>query len=89
MSIYDFIKRKEGYREEAYYDPTGKVWTQGYGRTGKDVTKGSTTDEKSAYEWLVKRVDADREYVKSFADKHGYDWSPQQLDALTSLSVVY
>ena len=35
------VKRDEGLRLTAYWDPIGKVWTVGYGHTGPDVTEGT------------------------------------------------
>lgn len=35
------VKRDEGLRLKAYWDPIGKVWTVGYGHTGPDVTEGT------------------------------------------------
>ena len=83
MSIYDFIKEKEGYRENAYDDGTG-VWTVGYGRTGRDINPGSSTTEAAADEWLKNRVDSDRAYVKAYGEKYGYNWNDNQLDSLSS-----
>ena len=82
MSIYDYIKTKEGFRDTVY-DDVGGVPTIGYGRTGGSF-EPTTMEAEDA--WLKQRVDSDREYVKNYANKHGYDWSPAQIDALTSFT---
>ena len=82
MSIYDYIKAKEGFHDTVYED-VGGVPTIGYGRTGGSF-EPTTMEAENA--WLMKRVDSDREYVKDYANKHGYDWSPAQIDALTSFT---
>ena len=80
MSIYDYIKEKEGFRSSAYDDAVG-VKTIGYGRTGGSF-EDTTREAEDA--WLKRRVDSDRNYVEDYANKHGYDWSDQQKDALAS-----
>ena len=82
MSIYDFIKEKEGFRDQAYDDAVG-VRTIGYGRTGGSF-EPTTREAEDA--WLKKRVDSERRYVEKYAKDHGYDWSPQQIDALSSFT---
>ena len=82
MSIYDYIKQKEGFRKEAYDDAVG-VKTIGYGRTAGSF---DPTTEEAEDAWLRRRVDSDRDYVKSYADRYGYNWSPQQMDALASFT---
>ena len=39
--LIEQVKRDEGLRLKAYWDPIGKVWTVGYGHTGPDVTEGT------------------------------------------------
>ena len=80
MSLYDYIKRKEGFRSNVY-DDVGGVPTIGYGRTGGSL-EPTTREAEDA--WLQKRVDSDRAYVQDYANKYGYNWSPEQTDALTS-----
>ena len=78
MSIYDYIKRKEGFRENAYWDPHGGVWTVGYGATGGNIGKSARQSEQQADSWLRGRVDNDRQYVENYGKQHGYDWSPNR-----------
>ena len=80
MSIYDYIKEKEGFRDQAYDDAVG-VKTIGYGRTGGSF-EPTTREAEDA--WLKRRVDSDRNYVENYAKDHGYNWSDQQKDALSS-----
>ena len=80
MSLYDYIKRKEGFRSNVY-DDVGGVPTIGYGRAGGSL-EPTTREAEDA--WLQKRVDSDRAYVQDYANKYGYNWSPEQTDALTS-----
>ena len=84
MNIYDFIKGHEGYRDDAYWDSHGGVWTVGYGRTGKDVGEGHKTDRDSEDSWVAKRVDNDRNKVIQYMNLNGYQWNDAQIDALTS-----
>ena len=83
-NLYDFIKQKEGFRENAYWDPHGQVWTVGYGATGGDIGQHTRQSQGQADSWIRNRVDNDRDYVKSWASRHGYDWNENQIDALTS-----
>ena len=80
MSLYDFIKAKEGFSPNAFFDH--KQDSIGYGRKAK-AGEGPTTREAEDA-WLVNRVDSDREYVKQYGESHGYNWNDSQLDALTS-----
>ena len=82
MNIYDFIKEKEGFRDQAYDDAVG-VRTIGYGRTGGSF-EPTTREAEDA--WLKKRVDSEKRFVEKYAKDHGYDWSPQQIDALSSFT---
>ena len=80
MSIYDYIKEKEGFHDTVYDDAVG-VKTIGYGRTGGSF---EPTTREAEDEWLKKRVDSDRRYVQNYAKDHGYNWSPEQVNALSS-----
>lgn len=45
----DLIRRSEGLRIQAYWDPDGKVWTVGYGATGPGIVQGTVwTPEQAA-----------------------------------------
>ena len=80
-NIYDYIKKKEGFSATPFWDH--KQFTWGY---GTPATEGQTISREEADKALRKRVDADRDYVINYGKKHGYDWSDQQVDALTSFT---
>lgn len=46
----------EGCKLVAYWDPTGKVWTIGFGHT-KGVKQGDTCTIEQAAEWLVEDME--------------------------------
>ena len=85
--LVNFLKKHEGYRDKAYQDQAG-VWTIGYGRTrnpdGSPIRPGQTTSQSQEDSWLDKRANTDRSATKAFADKHGYDFNDNELDALAS-----
>ena len=85
--LVDFLKEKEGYRDEAYQDSAG-VWTIGYGRTknpdGSPIKPGQKTKKQTEDAWLQQRAATDRKATEAFAKEHGYEWNPQQIDALSS-----
>jgi len=85
--LVGFLKEKEGYRDKAYQDQAG-VWTIGYGRTtnpdGSPIKPGQTTSKEKEDSWLNKRAASERAAVEKYAEKHGYDWSEGQKDALAS-----
>lgn len=88
-NIYESIQGHEGYRDEAYQDSAG-IWTIGYGRTrnadGSPIQPGQTTSRDQEDAWFKDRVDSDRNYVIRYGQEHGYNWTPNQIDALTSFS---
>ena len=88
-SVYDKIAQHEGFRDEAYDDGTG-VWTIGFGRItnpdGSRVQPGQTTNREQEQQFLKSRVDEDKQFVLDYAKKHGYNWRPNQVDALTSFT---
>jgi lysozyme len=49
------IQHFEGFREVAYWDAAGGVWTVGYGDTGPGVTRGTRVTEPAALARLVDR----------------------------------
>ena len=85
--LVSFLKKHEGYRDNAYQDQAG-VWTIGYGRTrnsdGSPIRPGQTTTQSEEDAWLDKRASKDRSATKAFAEKHGYDFNSNELDALAS-----
>ena len=85
--LVQFLKDKEGWDDEAYQDDAG-VWTIGYGRTtnpdGTPIKKGQKTTREVEDTWLVDRATQERNAVQQYADQFGYNFSPNQLDALAS-----
>ncbi len=76
----DFLKDKEGFRNEAYLDSAG-VPTIGYGFT-EGVQIGDTIDEKTANERLLKEMSkTDQDYNKLVTA----DLNPNQQAAVKSL----
>tara|TARA_E500000081_G_scaffold34726_1_gene38521 strand:- start:9304 stop:12534 length:3231 start_codon:yes stop_codon:yes gene_type:complete len=76
----DFLKDKEGFRNEAYLDSAG-VPTIGYGFT-EGVQMGDTMDEKTANERLLKEMaKTDQDYNKLVTA----DLNPNQQAAVKSL----
>ena len=85
--LVSFLKKEEGYRDEAYPD-SGGVWTIGYGRTknpdGSPVKKGQTTNRKAEDTWLDQRANQDYNATKEYLDSNGYEYSEGQLNSLAS-----
>lgn len=77
------LKRFEGFRARRYWDPYGKVWTQGYGEThGTDSTAWT---EKHASERLEHRVNNDYlPAVAAAAHRYKLDLDQDEIDALAS-----
>ena len=85
--LVKFLKEKEGWEDKAYQDDAG-VWTIGYGRTtnpdGSPIKPGQKTTREVEDSWLVDRATQERNAVQQYADQFGYNFSPNQLDALAS-----
>lgn len=79
--LLEEIKRFEGFRATAYKCPAG-VWTIGYGRT-KNVLSTSVTTKENEEKWLYDEVYKILTYVENFRDIHKYNWTRNQLYALT------
>ena len=81
----NLIKSFEGCYTRAYWDKWGKVWTIGYGHTGKDVYSGLVISEQQAENLLkqdLKRFEGyvnNRKYVPQKLNQN-------QFDALVSFS---
>ncbi len=78
---FDQLKRFEGLRNEAYYDPAG-VLTIGYGHTGPDVKPG---DVISKY-WAEHLLKADLYDVEKAVDDLKVAITQPQFDALVSFA---
>ena len=78
---FEQLKRFEGLRNEAYYDPAG-VLTIGYGHTGPDVRPG---DVISKY-WAEHLLKADLYDVEKAVDDLKVAITQPQFDALVSFA---
>ena len=85
--LVSFLKKEEGWRDEAYPD-SGGVWTIGYGRTtnsdGSPVKKGQKTNRKAEDAWLEKRATADRNATEAYMKENNYELTDSAIDALAS-----
>jgi GH24 family phage-related lysozyme (muramidase) len=81
-NLTDFVKHFEGYNPKAYDD--FKQMSIGYGTRAR---KGETSISKGEAESrLAAELGKARSHVENLNEKYGYDFSPNQLDALTSFS---
>ena len=79
----NLIKSFEGCRTVAYWDPYGKIYTIGYGHTGKDVYKGLKISEEQAENLLRKDLNRFEIAVNSIVR---HKLNQNQFDALVSFS---
>jgi len=80
-NIVDFIKQEEGFKETAYWD--NKQYSVGYGSKGKE---NEVITKAEAEKRLASDIKTFRNVVVKAKEKHGYDWSQDQVDALTSFT---
>jgi GH24 family phage-related lysozyme (muramidase) len=80
--IINFIAGFEGFKEKAY-DDYGQL-SIGFGT--KAIAKDQTITKEEAMKELSKEVMKARTIVLEAAKEHGYDWSENQIDALTSFT---
>lgn len=81
-NIVDFIAGFEGFREKAY-DDYGQL-TIGFGTPAS--SKNQTITREDAMKELSKEVMKARTSVLKAKEEFGYDWSENQIDALTSFT---
>ena len=78
--LVDIINRREGFTPTTYWDI--RQYTNGYGTEAKPGENTITKEE------AVKRRDASlvkqRGIIETFGKEKKYNWTPSQLDALTS-----
>ncbi len=82
MWLVNYVKEKEGFREEAYQDIVG-VWTIGYGHT-HGVKKNDKITEKAAEDLLEEELQEYLNYVINYGQQMGYTWNKNQVASLTS-----
>ena len=70
----------------AYYDPTGGVWTIGYGTT-KGIKQGDVITFNRAEELLRRDINDFQKLLVNYQKNRGYKLNQNQFDAL--LSFVY
>jgi GH24 family phage-related lysozyme (muramidase) len=81
-NLTDFVKHFEGYNPKTYDD--FKQMSIGYGTRAR---KGETSISKEEAESrLADELGKARSHVENLNEKYGYNFSPNQLDALTSFS---
>lgn len=80
----ELIAKWEGFRGKAYQDVVG-VWTIGYGHT-KDVEQGDTMSQDEATIHLVAETMEYMGYVHDIEMICGYDFTENQIAALTSFT---
>lgn len=81
-SLSSFVKQFEGFHDTAYWD--NKQWSIGYGT--KASGKGATITASEAEKELSKNLNKARSAVLKYKKDYNYDWSPNQIDALTSFA---
>lgn len=79
-NLTDYIKSKELFTATAFWD--NKQYTNGYGTEALSPTE--TITEEEALRRLNKDLATRRAYVSRWSNDYAYDWSPDQIDALTS-----
>ena len=83
----NLIKAFEGLRLEAYLCPA-KVWTIGYGHTGKveglKIKKGLMISRRQANELLIDDLEKFEKKVMKYNKK--YQWTQNEFDALVSFA---
>lgn len=83
----NLIKTFEGLRLEAYLCPA-KVWTIGYGHTGKveglKIKKGLMISRRQANELLIDDLEKFEKKVMKYNKK--YQWTQNEFDALVSFA---
>ena len=80
--LLDFIKQSEGFSGSAYFD--NRQFSVGYGT--KATSANESIDEEEATKRLEERLASDREKIIEFRDANGYDWGPDQINALQSFT---
>ena len=80
--LTEFVKKKEGFRANAYQDAVG-VWTIGYGST-LGVKEGDSISMANAEKLLERELEDFQHYVERYSNRVGYYWNECQIEALTS-----
>lgn len=78
--LVESLKTHEQFSPNAYYDY--KQYSIGYGTPAN--SKSETIDEAEATRRLTQRISSEREAVKQYGIRHGYNWNDCQIDALSS-----
>ena len=85
-----YIKSKEGFLSRPKWDVNH--WTWGY---GTEAPHDGERDERPPWNLIITREEAQEELInymetevlnklKTFAEKHNYNWTENQIDGLTS-----
>jgi GH24 family phage-related lysozyme (muramidase) len=81
-NLLDFIKSKEGFHSKAFWDY--QQYTNGYGTKARSSTEVITEAEAERRLGVV--VTRTRNYVVSYGQELGRNWSDEQIGALTSFA---
>lgn len=81
-SLSSFVQQFEGYSPVAYWD--NKQWSIGYGT--KASGEGATITKEQAKADHERDLAKARNTVVAHQKKHGYDWAPHQVDALSAFT---
>jgi GH24 family phage-related lysozyme (muramidase)/uncharacterized Zn-binding protein involved in type VI secretion len=79
-NLTDYIKSKETFTAKAFWD--NKQYTNGYGTKALSPTEIITEEE--ALRRLNKDLSQRRNFVANYSANNNRNWSPDQIDALTS-----
>ena len=79
-NLTDYIKSKETFTAKAFWD--NKQYTNGYGTEALSPTEIITEEE--AVRRLNKDLSQRRNFVATYSANNNRNWSPDQIDALTS-----
>ena len=79
-NLVNFVKHYEQFHPKRYWDY--KQWSIGYGSKAKEGEK--EISHKEAISRLQNDLTKRRKMISDFGKRHGYKWTPHQIDALTS-----
>lgn len=81
--IVDYVASKEGFSENAYWDYGH--YSIGHGTRASGPNEGPITRDEARAR-LVTELSNSRNYVVNFGEANGYNWTPGQVDALSSFA---
>jgi GH24 family phage-related lysozyme (muramidase) len=78
--LLEYVKSKEGFHEKAFWDYA--QYTNGYGT--KALSSSERVTEAVAARRLQVDIDRRRQFVVSYSEENGRNWTDDQINALTS-----